>query len=333
MNLKVYVNKNTGYFALEKCTSDYTLAKNLKKQTPKLPDLSKEGSIFINAGGTIVSSPNFSKNVLGVTPQGLFLEDKFLKFIKLKKINYFESILKLSEDWTLKDYLIFKTHLKRFTNKRLIITHGTDNLAFFSTWVLLLAKQIGFNAIILVGQRSLDRPTAEFYQLLGPAFKVLKRIKGNNVIVCTFKSATQIALHPPLEIKKFHTTKKDAFYSQKMKVLNLSNYLKNLDLSNLKTTLKDLGIFKEHRKIETINTLAQFKKVPFTIQSLNQDNKKAFKICRGVGNCLKPKKGEELATIIGAGPLNFTLYHKKSTGCKNRSYSWESLYILKGFLK
>jgi len=272
---------------------------------------------FYNTGGTIVAGPNY-KDYHSVSPVTNILKHTLINsFFEDNNISYSDLRCKLSEHWTEQDYIDVKHQLQRNKeHKSFIFTHGSDNIGFFSTWIAILAMEMNFKAVILVSQRSLDKPTNDLLKLCYASLEVLKKLKPSNaIVICSTKQ--NVECHIPFEIRKYHTTKKDAFYSKHRKVLTVDTCLK--DTSKL---FKEPSLSSGHPwpKVALENPLED------TVES-------DIRLCRGSGNAKKILPNEDLAVIIGSGPLNTLLYTTTANKQSILECSWEALYVLKRYLK
>lgn len=289
----IWQDLESGYFY------SFKLNENCKIYEPKGVDRFVQGpQLLVNCGGTIVSGPC-----------GQFTSVKPLsgldQLIELNGFGYWPFKLKLSENWTLEDYV----ELEKLDNRDMIITHGTDNISFFAPWIDILAKIKNFKAVIIISQRSFDRPTSPFTLLFRAAKKMLKRLKKGDVVVLTQKE-DKVLIHNPYEIKKFHTTHKEGFYSKNSSTFKITR-----------------AIFKKPFKLKTPLPPSIEVETPFS-----KPNSKIL-LTRGVGNAKNYM--DYNVTIVNKGPMNSSLYGGlKSTHSyhtRNLDYSWESLYVLMTF--
>ena len=269
---------------------------------------------FINCGGTIVSEPN--QNLTGVSPiLDLYHRDPLFKKYIDSGVSYHPYKLSLSEFWSLEDYIDLKKYVTTLKEKKIIFTHGTDNISFFGPWIDLLAKELKFKAVILIGQRDWSKPTSEFPELINNSLKVVSKVNSGNAVVITHNN--QIRIHNPYELRKIHTTSKEGFYSPFPVRLGQS-------MSKVYTKFKTTP--------STVSKLKDCNKMDIELQNLEQSNCKVdLVIGRGVGGT-KSKTHTFFSTIVGSGPVNSILYsgsQKKPALCTREvNFTWQAMYIL-----
>lgn len=277
----------------------------------------KRGSrAFLNEGGTIVALPC---GVSGVNPvMNLPMVDPWFNMVLEKEnISYIDGIVKLSEKWGVEDYFQFKSHLEILSkeHKEFIITYGTDCISFFAPWVALLCKDLNVKAVIIVGQRSWDRPTSQFPLLLKDSFTIFSKLPPGGSVVLTHNGKNTL-VHLPYQIKKFHTTSKKGFYSRNCISLSKLTFVKKL---------------KFKKEIHCKSTLEEVSPISVSFETpLTNMSSPDLLVSRGVGNSRFPPVGLH-STIVCSGPTCEYLYSGCSTSQLFTSIidpSWQSLYII-----
>lgn len=311
----MYIDQKTGYFCATKLDQNF---KKIKKNTSKVIEINTNSkTLFLNLGGTITSGPTLKYTGVQPLKNLLNFDFKLKKLLEHHHIDYCEKIMKLSEDWGLKEYYQIKSIFESFKEKKIfILTYGTDNISFFGPWIDVLCKLTGHSALILVSQRSWDRPTSELPYLLSNALNVCKKLKKNHCYVMTY-ALDKVFLHSPYEIQKYHTTKKSAFYSKNQKIY----------------AFKDLK-WPPSIKFKTlrIKEALELKELKITLDTPFSAKVADLLIYRGTGNSKKSKKTFPVCTIVNSGPLNPYLYSNQSHLKKPKlQYSWQALVTLKTF--
>lgn len=276
----------------------------------------RKETAFLNEGGTIVSTPT---GFIGVSPcADLPKVDPFFNdYLVQNNYSYYDGLTKLSEKWTTLDYIDFRSRFSSYskTHSNFIITYGTDNVSFFAPWVDLLCKEFNVKAVVIIAQRSWDRPTSEFIPLVQDSPNVLKKLCLGNAVVLSH-NGDQTIIHNPYEIRKSHTTSKRGFYSTHN--IRYTNLHKIKPLYFRGTPLRTVdNITKVHATQAQVDT-------PFSSTSPD------ILLCRGVGNS-RSKPGKLHSTIVGSGPTCEYLYGGHSTvQLMNREvdFTWESLYVI-----
>jgi len=174
--------------------------------------------VYIGTGGTIMSRIDY---VTGAVKPSFKIEDllELLPQIKEKtNVKMYELFKIFSEDITTEHWSkLAEVIYEEFKNKAnaVIIAHGTDTLGYTSA-ALSFALQNLPNPVILLGaQRSLDRPSSDSYLNLYSAFKYALEGKyaGVFVVMHGLSSDEYCLLHLGTKVRKFHTSRRDAFKS------------------------------------------------------------------------------------------------------------------------
>ena len=280
--------------------------------------------VFVNTGGTIVSAPRDDVPT-GVRPLvDLPSVDPVLReFLSREDASYVDSVVKLSEEWTEEDYLEVREELKFLRGSgrdKFIFTHGTDCVSFFAPWIDLLSKELDFKGVILIAQRSWDRPTSEFHPLLERSLSALDRLKRGNSVVLTHREDGDVLVHNPYQIRKFHTTAMEGFYSTHSMLLSKRGALPRTEF------------LRRHRPRSEVRLL---RPPTVLVQTMFTRKERAeLRVSRGVGNFKQKWRDEFSGTIVGSGPMNQYLYNGGSRVrlCVNElDFTWESLYVISAF--
>ena len=304
----MWVDNNTGYIYASKiydwCTPWISDQTDASYRTDRK-------KILLNCGGTIVSTPDYG--VCGVKPFPLIKEEGFKAFLDKYDLGYVPFKLKLSQEWDFQDYKQMDRIFLENKGKTLFITHGTDNVSFFAPWVDLLSIRHKIQTVIMISQRSLDRPTSDFYDML----KKLTDQKFQGTRVITRMMPYGYTAHNPYEIKKYGTFKRDGFYSE-----NMTDYM------NFKTVLLKNRYKKQICKSGTYSKPPVIKvQTPF-----DTDEKAHIRLIRGLANT-RNENHDYGVTIVNHGPSNPHVYQSKNKNRpsfhnKDLDYTWESLCVL-----
>ena len=212
-------------FEKKKCKNIVFYEKNepiiLKKDNiPKGKKLPK--ILILNTGGTISSVQNFSKG--GVSTDELNFSYFLYNFLKNKKINvlfkekYIFNILSESLNFSYLNILMKEIKIALLSKEfqGIIITHGTDTLAYSSALCSFLFDQYSDIPIFFVGaQKSIDRPNTDALFNLYAALRFILEIKEPYTFVSMYGDYIKeiIFIHRGFEVKKIHTSRRDSFES------------------------------------------------------------------------------------------------------------------------
>ena len=175
---------------------------------------------ILHTGGTIASKVDYTTG--GVTAQ--FSDSDLLEmFPQLKDLARISSRLlsnMFSEDIRFSHMnIIAQAVFKELTKKEVqgvIITHGTDTLAFTAAALSFLLEGLAKPVVLVGAQRSSDRGSSDArLNLLCAAQFILHAPSCGEVVVCMHESSedTTCALHRGVKVKKMHTSRRDAFVS------------------------------------------------------------------------------------------------------------------------
>jgi len=222
-------------------------------------------------------------------------------------MSYKTILLKLSEKYTIADYHTLAKELVELVNinksknnpkLRLIITHGTDRISTFASWIKILSLKLGFYATIIVAQRSHDRPTCQLHAILKSAIKILKSLKQSTAVCVTYVDSKIIAIHDPFEIRKIDTYAKNAFWSPNIQYVprNSSTFKQKKE----RIILPEVLCLKKNKiKLKFDNFLESAVKEKFNVILMGS----------GLGNFSSKKKtGAWYTTKIQKGIFNPDIY-------------------------
>ena len=332
-----------GYYVYEP-TEKSLDPKNLKVNTKKANRTtlnSKSSLIFYNTGGTI--SSRWTENINGVDCVDIIdYDDQLYDVLNQNNFTYVARNLKLSEKYTVKDYLDLRRFLKSLvkdneqtnnTMPRILFTHGTDCIAYFSTWVKLLSLELGFYAVIICAQRSHDKPTCELHAIIEPAIRILKSLKKPTAVCVTYEDSKKVLIHDGFEIRKIDTYKKQAFWS-----FNQTYYLR----TEVEKTVNINSKFYDSLNIKTRESFLNKKLVIDSFLNKKRNYKDSVVLGSGIGNFLKKSQSNLYSTKTLQGPMNELLYSNdlvnsniieslQKKGFKKEKldqYSYEALHLL-----
>jgi len=173
---------------------------------------------FIGTGGTIASMVDYRTGAVHPARYPTELRRQIGKVLGLSTFKFRSLSSVLSEDITPSDWCdIGKAVVDEFDDgsKGVIITHGTDTLAWTSCALSFLLGRVPGPVVLVGAQRSSDRPSSDSHMNLRHATTVAGSGKINEVCVVMHGGLSDdISLvHRGTWIRKMHSTRRDAFRS------------------------------------------------------------------------------------------------------------------------
>jgi len=176
----------------------------------KLPEIA-----ILHTGGTIASKVDYRTG--GVVAR-FEPEELIAMFPELKKIANIKSRLiakMFSEDMRFGHYKLMIDAIKEESKKvdGIILTHGTDTMAYTAAALAFALEDIGIPVILVGAQRSSDRGSSDAAMNLICAAEFITKTDFSGVAVCMHENQgddTCVVL-PACKVRKFHTSRRDAF--------------------------------------------------------------------------------------------------------------------------
>src|SRR3989344_8597745 len=228
---------------------------NKIKQNKSLPKI-----IILHTGGTLASKVDYET---GAVSSQFTPKDILQKYPELKEIACFDSRLifnGLSENFRFEHYNRLAREIEKVNDARgIIITHGTDTMAFTSAALSFALDGLSVPVILVGSQRSSDRPSSDAYLNLFLAVKFILETDFRDVGICMHSSMNDDACYilPATKTKKLHSSRRDAFRPINAKPIaeisrdNIKFFNKNYNKENRKLKLK---LFNENLRIGILTT-------------------------------------------------------------------------------
>ena len=233
---------------------------------------------ILHCGGTVASRVNYST---GAVSPSYDPQDLIRMFPELTKFANIKSRLvsnMFSGDMRFGHYNVLAKEIQKELNNcdGIILTHGTDTLAFTSTALAFSLENLNKPVILIGAQRSSDRPSTDAAMNLLCAINIITNSNFNEVGICMHGESSDdfCYLLPACKTKKLHTSRRDAFkavntealakISKEGKAEFLSNYHKKEHKDKLKLKLFNenlkIGILKAHPNLfrEEIKMFSKF---------------------------------------------------------------------------
>jgi glutamyl-tRNA(Gln) amidotransferase subunit D len=192
------------------------------KEDRKIPLVVENPEILIlHTGGTIASKVDYSTGAVNAK----FTPSEMLDlFPELQKIATIDSMLvrnMWSDDMRFGHYNILAKQIEKAceskTLRGIILTHGTDTLHYTASALSFMFENLPIPIILVGSQRSSDRPSSDAALNLISAAYFISRSHENEmkgVFICMHESTndTSCLILPAQNIKKMHSSRRDAFH-------------------------------------------------------------------------------------------------------------------------
>ncbi|RLG17956.1 Glu-tRNA(Gln) amidotransferase GatDE subunit D [Nanoarchaeota archaeon] len=183
------------------------------KQKLKSPKIT-----IISTGGTVLSRVDYTTGgVVPITkPEELLAEVPEL--VDIASIRIVNLLSKFSENITPKDWqLIAKEIYKQIPKSDgIVVLHGTDTLSYTSAALSFMLQDLPVPVILTGAQRSSDRPSTDAVMNIICSVKAATLdISGVYVCMHATMSDDYCYLHNAARVRKCHTSRRDAFKSDR----------------------------------------------------------------------------------------------------------------------
>jgi len=272
--------------------------KKEKKEKPNIVQDSRLPKISIlHTGGTIASKIDYKT---GAVHSAFDPEDILSLFPKIRKLAQINSKLvfqMFSGDIDIQHWPILvkaiKEEIKINKPRGIIITHGTDTMAYTANALSYLITNSHIPIIIVGAQRSVDRGSSDGFMNLEAAINFINNTDMTGVAICMHENSSDesCVIHNGFYAKKIHTSRRDAFKS----------------VNN-----EPIASIDEEGKITYYNSYSKYNSKEKTIYETNLSNDVAFiKFHPGFNsNIIDFWKNENIKGIViegtglGHGPIN-----------------------------
>jgi glutamyl-tRNA(Gln) amidotransferase subunit D len=175
--------------------------------------------LLISTGGTIASKIDYRTG--GVTSL-LTASELYSAFPELSDYGYIYPEFLFNEysenmnphHWSaLADRISFAINNEHYDG--IIVSHGTDTMHYTSSALSFALQNIPIPVVLVGSQRSSDRPSSDAFSNLVGAIRFIKDAKYSGIFVCMHHNTSDevIACHLGTQVRKNHTSKRDAFKS------------------------------------------------------------------------------------------------------------------------
>jgi glutamyl-tRNA(Gln) amidotransferase subunit D len=175
--------------------------------------------LLISTGGTIASKIDYRTG--GVTSL-LTASELYSAFPELSDYGYIYPEFLFNEysenmnphHWSaLADRISFAINNEHYDG--IIVSHGTDTMHYTSSALSFALQNIPIPVVLVGSQRSSDRPSSDAFSNLVGAIRFIKDARYSGIFVCMHHNTSDevIACHLGTQVRKNHTSKRDAFKS------------------------------------------------------------------------------------------------------------------------
>ena len=209
-NVGIKIDKDTKITLVEK-------HKQLIKQTKEIPfDKNKPTISIIGTGGTIACYVDYRTGAVHPASSAKDLAFAVPEIFDICNVKTQVAFQILSENFEVKNWQKLANIVAEELNagaKGVIIPHGTDTLGYTAAALSFMLKNLTGPVVLVGAQRSSDRPSSDAgLNLLSAAIVASKSDIGEVVAVMHNEmSDTCNAIHRGTKVRKFHTSRRDAF--------------------------------------------------------------------------------------------------------------------------
>jgi len=196
------------------------LIKKYKQKKEKIKSVKTKNNLplisILHVGGTISSKVDYETGAVSSKFSAEELLSLFPEINTLANIRSKQILNIFSENIRFKHYNLIAKEIQKEINAKtsaIIITHGTDTLAYTSAALSFMLEDLSIPVILVGSQRSSDRPSSDNYLNLISAIKFVTKTDFADVAICMHSSMDDQSCHilPALKTKKLHSTRRDAF--------------------------------------------------------------------------------------------------------------------------
>jgi glutamyl-tRNA(Gln) amidotransferase subunit D len=187
---------------------------------PPLPEVKKNLPLvtILSTGGTIASRVDYRTGAVrpAITANDLYGIVPELSDIAIIETDVLLSVF--SEDLTSKHWTVIAKAVANKISKNksgVVLTHGTDTIGYTSAALSFALQNLPFPVVLVGAQRSEDRPSSDAaLNLIGATFAAAKAPFAE-VTVAMHDSISDkgVTLHRGTQVRKCHTSRRDAFKS------------------------------------------------------------------------------------------------------------------------
>ncbi len=218
INIKLDSGYNIGLVLDEKCEIELVKKhKKIEKKVKEIPfDKNKPTVSVIGTGGTIACYVDYRTGAVHPATSAEDLAFSVPEVYDICNIKAQVAFQILSEDMEPRFWQKLARIVADELNKGadgVVIPHGTDTLGYTSAALAFMLKNL-IGPVVLVGsQRSSDRPSSDAVLNFTDAVKVASKSDIGEVVAAMHNSMSDktTVIHRGTKVRKFHTSRRDAF--------------------------------------------------------------------------------------------------------------------------
>jgi glutamyl-tRNA(Gln) amidotransferase subunit D len=209
-NIGIAVDKKTEITLIQK---QHTTEKPIKQ----IPFDQKKPTIsIIGTGGTIACYVDYRTGAVHPASSAEELAFSVPEIFNLCNVKSQVAYQMLSENIEVSHWQTLAERIKQELNSGaagVVIPHGTDTLGYTAAALSFLLKNLSGPVVLVGAQRSSDRPSSDAAQNLIAAASVAATSDIGEVVVVMHReiSDTVSTIHRGTKVRKFHTSRRDAF--------------------------------------------------------------------------------------------------------------------------
>lgn len=209
-NIGLAADKDTKITLLEK-------QKTITKKSKEIPfDKNKPTVSIIGTGGTIACYVEYRTGAVHPASSAKELAFSVPEIFDICNVDAQVAFQIFSEDIEVNHWQeLAKKVAKELNNGKsgVVIPHGTDTLGYTAAALSFMLKNLSGTVVLLGAQRSSDRPSSDAAQNLTAAITVASKSDIGEVVATMHSetSDTITTIHRGTKVRKFHTSRRDAF--------------------------------------------------------------------------------------------------------------------------
>lgn len=209
-NIGLAADKNTKITLLEK-------QKTITKKSKEIPfDKNKPTVSIIGTGGTIACYVEYRTGAVHPASSAKELAFSVPEIFDICNVDAQVAFQIFSEDIEVNHWQeLAKKVAKELNNGKsgVVIPHGTDTLGYTAAALSFMLKNLSGPVVLVGAQRSSDRPSSDAAQNLTAAITVASKSDIGEVVATMHSetSDTITTIHRGTKVRKFHTSRRDAF--------------------------------------------------------------------------------------------------------------------------
>ena len=209
-NIGIAVDKKTEIMLVQK-------QKATEKQTKKIPYDQKKPTIsIVGTGGTIACYVDYRTGAVHPASSAEELAFSVPEIFDLCNVKSQVAYQMLSENIEVSHWQALAEIIAKELNNGaagVVVPHGTDTLGYTAAALSFLLKNLSGPVVLVGAQRSSDRPSSDAAQNLIAAATVAATADIGEVVVVMHGeiSDTFSTIHRGTKVRKFHTSRRDAF--------------------------------------------------------------------------------------------------------------------------